>query len=274
MRSLVLVPLALASFDATAADLVYRGTLGAQPIHLVVAAYGDGEVHAIYAYDRHDTPIRVDGALHAQHLVLKEGATATLAFDRFDATAKRLEGAWRTSDGAKSLPITLEREAVVDRESDGEILQAASTRDHYFKTVVEGGQVTGVEVFRKKTHALVQKVALDAENRGIDNVSTGDFNFDGREDFAVFQASATGPNTTSLYVLRDKNTERFTLSAIEGVSLDFDAKNRLVYEHNQCCGGSRSEDATYRVVDDKLELIEKVCSEMDESGESKVVPCG
>ena len=282
--------LAMLSCGSASAQTVYAGTLGGEPIELVLYAYSDGVVIATYAYAKYDTPIRIDGKLSNGVLALEEkdaaqAVVATLRFAPFAADAQELRGSWLAASGTKSLPILLGRQydmGPVDGPDDPELelLQAASTRDHYFRLVTggtghgPGSRATAVNVYRKRTDELLQRIDLDTQFRGIDSVQVGDFDFDGVADLSVFESSYAGPNTSSLYFLWDAASGRYEPAAFEGVSLQFDPERKLVYEHNQCCAGASHENATYRVVGRKLELVEKKCLRMDEDSEDLVeVPC-
>ncbi len=65
-----------------------------------------------------------------------------------------------------------------------------------------------------------------------------------------------------------------TVSEISGVSLEFDYSECVIYEHNQCCAGTRHMNAMYRIEDNKMVLIEQSCIQYDEATEEFVdVPC-
>ena len=101
----------------------------------------------------------------------------------------------------------------------------------------------------------------------IDNISVGDDNFDGIEDFSVFEISYAGANTSSIYILRNPNSEKYLKSNFSGTSLEFDNDSELIYEHNQCYAGRGYLNATYKVVENKMILIEKKCLENHEEKE-------
>lgn len=270
VAALLLVPLA-----AAAAEAEYRGTLGAQAIHLYVDAYSDGAVRAIYAYDRHDTPIRVDGRVHDGALELSEGSIATLRIAPFDAAATTLRGEWVAVDGGKRLPIALEAMAGDERA----VLQSASTRERYFVLFTDApgdsydAQATAMKVIEKGSDRVLQEIELGTQWRGIDSVSVGDYNFDGIDDFAVFEASAAGPNTTSRYFLREPGGN-YVEADYEGTSLEFDEDAKLVHETNSCCAGTSVINATYKVVANHLELVERTCLTWDEAQDGLVdAPC-
>ncbi len=105
---------------------------------------------------------------------------------------------------------------------------------------------------------------------GINSISIGDFNFDGNPDFSLFEQSYAGPNTTSLYFLYDPKTHKYFNSGWEGVSLDFDFVAKKVFERNSCCAGRTQTTATYKVVQNKLILIEEHCYTWDEKTEELV----
>jgi hypothetical protein len=281
--------LALCLAPAAQADLVYEGTLGKQPIHLVLEDYSDGAVSAMYVYDRHDTPIALSGRADGGRLELheKDGerAVATLRFGGFAHASATLAGTWSPAGGGAPLPIALRKVLELERYRPMagpavEILQGASTPDHYFKVsfAPEGHdgrpRAVAVSVYRKRTDQWLQTFEVDADARGFQGVDTGDFDFDGVADFSLFEASAAGPNTTSLYFLNRPATGMYVLSGISGVSLEFDAGTKRVHEHNQCCAGRSHMNATYRVVDDKLVLESRECLEMSEDGDAEEVDCG
>jgi hypothetical protein len=267
----------------------YAGTLGKQPVHLVLEAYGDGVVVAMYVYDRHDTPIPVNGEMEDGALVLREkGAdlqeAAVLRFEGFTVDAAQLQGQWIPTGGGKPLPIRLEKEVDIRYSTRTfapvALLQPASTADHYFKVVAartaddRKARTIAVEVRRKREDSLVQRLEVDTEFRGLHGIGTGDFNFDGIEDFSLFEAGYAGPNTTSLYFLRDSLTGQYALSGIAGTSLEFDAAAKRVREHNQCCAGTSHINATYRVVGNRLELESQQCLQYSEAEQDLVeVPC-
>lgn len=264
------VPLA-----AAAGEVEYRGTLGDQAIHLCLDAYPDGAVRAIYAYDRHDTPIRVDGRVREGVLELSEGSVATLRFSPFAEPATTLRGEWIAATGGKRLPIALEPIADDERA----VLQSASTREHYFLLLTDApgdsydAQANAVRVMAKGSDRVLQEIELGTQWRGIDSVSVGDYNFDGSDDFAVFEASAAGPNTTSRYFLREPGG-LYVESDYEGTSLEFDADAKLVHETNSCCAGTSVVNATYKVVANHLVLVERTCLKWDEAADGLVdAPC-
>jgi hypothetical protein len=275
---------------AAHAQAVYTGTLGKQPIQLVVQAYSDGVVRAFYAYDKYDTPIRIDGRLDGGVLVLHEKDdakhdVATLRFAAYSADREDVRGEWQPVSGAPSTPIRLHKTYAIDygKPLPGphvEMLQPASIGDLYFKVVLakeedrDWPRVTAVNLYRKRSDALVQSFEVDTQYWYLDIIGTGDFNFDGVSDFSVFEASAAGPNTTSLYFLADPATGKYALSRISGVSLEFDPNEKRVHEHNQCCAGHSHMNAIYRVEGDRLVLESRTCAEFDEAKEELVdVPC-
>ncbi len=72
---------------------------------------------------------------------------------------------------------------------------------------------------------------------GLENITVDDYNFDGIQDFSVFETSYAGPNTSSLYFLYDLKSKKFFKSDFNGVSLEFDMKKKEIFELNQCCAG-------------------------------------
>jgi hypothetical protein len=282
MRLKLLILLFLVSFTGKSQSS-YSGHLGKHPITLVLYNYSDGVSLAYYVYDQYDNPITINGNLENGDLKLVEKdkhgmGTATLIFEDFDERSTNLHGNWISADATKTFPIILRKDFEIGHGDNLEwnakaLLQSNSTSEHYFKTIItkEKGQfyarITGVKIFEKGTDKLIQTIALDCQLFGIDNVMVGDYNFDGIEDFSVFESSYAGPNTSSIYLLRDLNSNKYQVSNFSGTSLEFDKDAKLIYEHNQCCGGNSHMTATYKVVDNEMILIEKKCLEYDDEME-------
>jgi len=266
-------------FFSTQAQTSYSGLIDKYPIQLVTYIYSDGDAQAIYAYDKFDTPIRINGKKAGSRLELyerneKNEITATLRFENFNPKSQAMSGTWLSKDGSKKLNITLNKQFDVEEAADfhqKELMQAESTQTHYFKLLITKSQgeirVTGVKVLEKKTDRLIQQINLDCQLMGLDNVSIGDFNFDGLEDFSVFESSYAGPNTSSIYILRLPGSEQYEVSDFTGTSLEFDVTTKTIHEHNQCCAGRSHVNATYKVVNNKMVLIKKTCLEYDDKTE-------
>ncbi|MHC0440371.1 XAC2610-related protein [Flavobacterium sp. 3-210] len=262
------------------AQISYTGFIDKYPIEFVTYLYSDGVGTAIYAYSNFDTPIVLSAKLTGKTLVFTEKdktnkETAKLTFQNYNEKSQQLNGIWKDLNSGKELKITLSKEFVIDYGDnvewiDREILQPESFKDKYFKLIVskEKGsfyaQVTGVKIIEKKTDKLIQKIDLECQLWGLNNISIDDYNFDGIPDFSVFESSYAGPNTSSLYILYNPKTKKYFQSSFSGTSLEFDSKAKRIYEHNQCCAGSSHMNAEYKVVNNKMVLIKKTCLELDE----------
>lgn len=278
-RTLKILTLLLTSFNLFG-QTSYSGFIGKYPIELVTNIYSDGDARAIYAYSNHDEPIVINGELKQGKLTLYEKdnngkSKATITFDNFDTKSNQLEGIWKEQNSIKQLKISLTKNFDIDFGENiewtaKEIIQPVSLKDKYFKLVISKAKdnfyanVTGVKIFEKKTDKLIQQIDLECELRGLNNISIGDYNFDGIEDFSVFEHSAAGPNTSSLYFLFNPKTRKHFKSSFEGISLEFDPKTKRIYEHNQCCGGRSHMNAEYRVVNNQMVLVKMTCIEYDE----------
>jgi hypothetical protein len=268
----------------------YTGFIDKYPIELVTDISSDGSGSAIYAYSNYDTPIEISATLKKKVLTLfekdKTGKnTAKFVFENFNPKSKNLEGTWTDLNTKKELKITLSKISEIDfgdniEWKNKEILQPVSLKGKYFKLIVSKqkgdfyAKVTGVKILEKKTDKLLQQINLDCQLWGLNNISTGDYNFDGIEDFSVFEASAAGPNTTSLYFLYNPTTGKYFESSFSGTSLEFDSKAKRITEYNECCAGSSQMNAEYKVVNNKMVLIKKTCLKLDmKSGELKKVKC-
>ncbi|MBJ2124621.1 hypothetical protein [Flavobacterium sp. IB48] len=270
--------LAIASLSA---QINYKGFIGKYPIEFVSEVYfSDGQGSAIYAYSNYDTPIVLNAKLTGKTLVFTEKdkndkETAKLTFENYDQESEQLNGVWRDLNSGKELKISLTKEFDVKHGNDVEwteieILQPVSFRDKYFKLVIskEKGsfysKVSGVKIIEKKTDKLIQKVDVECQLWGLDNIDIGDYNFDGFEDFSVFESSYAGPNTSRIYFLYNPKTGKYFESSFSGTSLEFDSTAKRIYEHNQCCAGRSIQRAEYKVVNNKMILIKRTCMEYDE----------
>ena len=259
---------------------MYSGFVDRYPIELVTYFSSDKDVRAIYVYSNKNEPIVINGTLIGKKLTLYEKNSnnknrAILTFNSFDSEKSKQEGIWTDLITNKELKITLNKTFDInDGDSveweDREILQPVSLDNKYFKLIVSKKKgefypkVTGVKVLEKKTHKLLQKLNVDCELVGLDNISIGDYNFDGLLDFSVFESSYAGPNTSSLYFLYDPKSDKYIESDFSGVSLEFDNTEKRIYERNQCCEGSQITTAVYKVVNNKMVLVEQHCFIWDE----------
>lgn len=262
------------------AQISYTGFIDKYPIEFVTYVYSDGVGSAIYAYSNFDTPIVLSAKLTGKTLVFTEKdktgkETAKLTFQNYNEKSKELNGIWKDLNSGKELKITLSKTFDIDygdnvQWTEREILQPESFKDKYFKLIVskEKGsfyaKVSGVKIIEKKTDKLIQKIDLECQLWGINNISIDDYNFDGIPDFSVFESSYAGPNTSSLYFLYNPKIGKYFQSTFSGTSLEFDSKTKRIYEHNQCCAGRSHMNAEYKVVNNKMVLVKKTCMEYDE----------
>ena len=284
-QSLCLLTFLLTTFSLYS-QTIYSGFIANYPIELVTDQYSDGIVRAIYAYSNRDEPIVVNGTLKNKKLTLYEKNarnknSAMFTFYRFNSANRKQEGIWTDLKTNKKLKITLNKSYDLNQgdnvEWDNrEILQPVSIDNKYFKLIVSKKKgefqvkVRGVLIMEKKTDKLLQKIDLDGELWGLNNISVGDFNFDGIPDFSVFEMSHAGPNTSSLYFLYDPKTKKYFDSGFSGVSLEFDKPTKQIYELNSCCAGSQQTTTIYRVIDNKMVLVEQHCFIWDEKKQELV----
>lgn len=290
MQQKILIALLFLASIQLAAQTTYTGFIDKYPIELLTDIDSDGSGNAIYTYSNYDTPIEISGTLKKKVLTFfekdKTGKnTAKFIFENFNPKDKKLEGKWTDLNTKKELKITLSKSFEIDygdniEWKNREILQPVSLKGKYFKLIVSKqkddfyAKVTGVKILEKKTDKLLQQIDLDCQLWGLNNISIGDYNFDGIEDFSVFEGGTAGPNTTSLYFLYNLKTGKYFESGFSGTSLEFDSKTKRINEHNQCCAGSRQRNAEYKVVNNKMVLIKQTCLELDiKSGEVKRVKC-
>ena len=262
------------------AQISYKGFIDKYPIEFVSYIYSDGVGSAIYAYSNYDTPIVLKAKLNGKTLVYTEKdkngkETAKLTFKNYDAKSNQLNGIWKDVNSGKELQINLTKDFDIDygdnvEWAEKEILQPVSFKDKYFKLIIskEKGSfyanVSGVKIIEKKTDKLIQKLDVSCQLWGVDNISIDDYNFDGIDDFSVFESSYAGPNTSRIYFLYNPKTGKYFQSSFSGTSLEFDGTTKRIYEHNQCCAGRSIQRAEYKVVNNKMVVIKKTCMEYDE----------
>jgi hypothetical protein len=253
----------------------YSGSIGTLPIELALDSYSDSEVEGAYLYKKIGTPIALSGKLTRETLTLTETdargkATARLTIPAFGGSQPTLAGTWQNLATGQKLALALTQQRAPGAVPN-ELLQVSALKACYFKVVLNSSESIGsVKLYEKKTGRLVQELKAECELRGVHSVSVGDFNFDGLEDFAVYQQGFAGPNTASLYFLYDPVRKRYIDSGFEGVSLEFDAKTKRVYETNSCCAGSSVQNNVYKVVGNRLVLVAQHCFRWDEKKQQLV----
>jgi len=290
MQQKILIALLFLASIQLAAQTTYTGFIDKYPIELLTDIDSDGSGNAIYTYSNYDTPIEISGTLKKKILTFfekdKTGKnTAKFIFENFNPKDKKLEGKWTDLNTKKELKITLSKSFEIDygdniEWKNREILQPVSLKGKYFKLIVSKqkgdfyAKVTGVKILEKKTDKLLQQIDLDCQLWGLNNITIGDYNFDGIEDFSVFESSYAGPNTSRLYFLYNPKTGKYFESGFSGTSLQFDSKTKRISEHNQCCAGRSVNTAEYKVVNNKMVLIKQTCLEYDDkTGDYKKVKC-
>lgn len=289
MQQKILIALLFLASIQLSAQTTYTGFIDKYPIEFITDLNSEGSADAIYAYSNYDTPIEISGTLKNKDLTFYEKDkagknTAKMTFENFNAKSKKLEGIWTDLNTKKELVITLSKTFEVEygdaaEWKNVEILQPVSLKGKYFKLIIskpKGGytKVTGVKILEKKTDKLLQQIALECQLWGLNNISIGDYNFDGIEDFSVFESSYAGPNTSRLYFLYNPKTGKYFESGFSGTSLQFDSKTKRISEHNQCCAGRSVNTAEYKVVNNKMVLIKQTCLEYDDkTGDYKKVKC-
>lgn len=272
------------------AQTSYKGFIDKYPIELVTNIYSDGVAYAFYTYTKFDEPIKIDGTIKDKVLSLNEkdskgNISARLIFTNFEAKDTIIEGFWQDEKTKEQFKISLTKEFDVKYDNDTELknielLQQSSLKNSYFRLILNKtkedfyASVTGIKIFEKKTDKLLQYFEVDCQLWGINNISTGDYNFDGFLDFSIFEQSYAGPNTSSVYFLYLPKQNKLFQSTFEGTSLEFDNKTKRIYEYNQCCAGRSHVKAEYKVVNNNMILLKRSCYEMDETeGDLKKIPC-
>lgn len=279
MKKLLLAFIMILGSFSGFSQIRYSGFIDKYPIEFVADVsenYGD----AVYAYKKFNTPIYLDAKIQKGVVTFSEKdgngkETATLTFKNNDANFLLSKGIWKDLKTGKEFEISLTKEFdfKVGNHSqwkNQELLQSVSTKNHYFKLVTQKQKedyyprVSAIRIYNKKTNALFQEFTFDGELRGLNSIQKDDYNFDGIEDFSVFEASYAGPNTSSLYYLFDPKTQKYFESSFSGISLSFDAKTKTISERNQCCAGTIVTEAKYKLKNNQMVLLEEHCYKWDE----------
>lgn len=259
----------------------YQGFIRKSPIHLVLDI---GDNTALYSYDKYDTPIILNVQKQNDDLVLNEMndkyepvATITLN-DYFKGDNKYLikqTGTWKSLVNGKSYKVLLKH--AFDFTNSGysarPILIFDSNKKHYFKRVLSNNEGKGIEktdlrIYEKGTDNLIQtfpdfwSVAL---SNFLYEVSTGDYNFDGYDDFSVTVETFAGSNTRSQYYLWNPKTKQYHASdKISGISLEFDQKKKRIYEINRSSAGRYKNVTTYKLdKNNNMINLGTACYELD-----------
>lgn len=265
MKKITALMTTLLLFTLVARADEYRGFIGDMPIH---ASINDDYDYGVYMYDKYNEPIRwitYGGSIPStEKMVFQEGydykhpknpPRATLTLKTNPINSDQLNGVWTDYATQKNHPITLTRYA----EPAGS-LQSDTFKNAYFRKTCAGESGKIVRIFDKKTKQLMVTVdAGGAECRG-DEVDVGDYNFDGYEDFSVFDSNFAGANTTKAYYIYHPKTRHYEYSdQLTDVSLSFNAKTKTVTSTNQCCAGSQYLILHSKWQDKQLKLQRKEC---------------
>lgn len=278
MKKIFLAILFLGSLSAFA-QVRYSGFIDKYPIEFVSnvsSSSGDG----VYAYKKFNIPIYLEAKIENLALVFTEKDSngkeaATLTFKNVDAKTVLEKGIWKDLKTGKEFEISLTKEFEFKDGNNSEwkneeVLQTAFTKKYYFKLVTEKRKedyypkVSGIKIYDKKTNLLFQKFDFEGEFRGLNSIRKDDYNFDGNEDFSVFETSYAGPNTSSAYYLFDPKTQKYIESGFAGISLSFDQKTKTISETNQCCAGTIVTEAKYKLKNNQMVLLEEHCYKWDE----------
>ncbi|MFN3195764.1 MAG: XAC2610-related protein [Chlorobiota bacterium] len=283
MRLLEIILLLLLACNHLKSEIItYEGYIDTYPIDLVIDFKLDGNIEAFYVYDKYDESINLVGYTSADSLVMFEldsslDTTAIFQFSDFDSNTDLLIGRW-TNTGKRTLKVSLEKVYKFEGYDDSsfeeiEFIQRETTDNHYFKLLLtkeerKSIEVVGVRIYEKRTDKLVQEMEFYGDFFSLNNLYVNDFNFDGILDFSILQDIYGSGNTWSIYFLYDTIINKFIQSEIEGTSLEFDNENQLVYGHNQSLTEYTS--TTYKVVNNKLELVDIKCFKSGEDGFEEV----
>lgn len=176
-------------------------------------------------------------------------------------------GEWMSYNKEIQRKIRLEKSK--DNLGTFEIIQSGKIDNIYFKTIIskidDSFSVTGVKILEKNTDKLLQTFDVECEYKGKNQISIGDYNFDGLNDFSVFEFEASGAQTSNLYFLFDPIKKEYFNSGFSG-ALEFDADKKIIIEENQI-GPEQKMSLIYKVVNNQMVLTEEHCFIWDEGKE-------
>lgn len=279
----ILFILLMGAFLARGQTAIFSGFINQVPVNFVSNTIPGGVTKVAYAYRKFDSPIGASGTFkHGTLVVVEDNGQDTMpsVFElvRAPNNAKALNGKWISYFNRSMMDVELVQLASFESYDETafeelELLQLESTRKHYFKVVLakevgDAAEVIGVRVFEKGSDNLLQEFPLECQYVGLQNITLGDFNFDGQMDFSVFESSYSGANTSSIYFLRDTTTGLFKESEIAGSSLQFDSESRRIIERNQCCAGTQEVITSYSWGNNAMLRQEKKCFIFNDETES------
>jgi hypothetical protein len=275
MKYLILIFLFITYNFSISQYRIYTGFIGNSATELTIHSYSDGHTQGVYAFKKNDNSIELKGNISGDKLVLYDSDTSEnrreqLIIPSVDLNKKSVKGVWKNLNTGKELIISLTKTSQFDlfdetNFSHLEFMQVKSTENYYFRLILskkktEDVKVIGVKVYEKVSDILINIFSIESEFIGLNNVSIDDFNFDGKLDFSVFEASYFGRNTTSIYFLKTKSNNYFK-SDFSGVSLQFDSKKGLITEHNNSNGSFQNK--IFRVKNNRMIFIREECFNYD-----------
>jgi hypothetical protein len=288
MKLFLYVLLATISKSIIAQTTIYSGSADEQIISFTVYAFSDDYTVALSIEGASGFPLQFTGKLCGKTLALagqEKNIGDTIIFHDFHPNDTVAIGEWESKSLDNKITINLRREISFEYYDNQafeslELLQPESTEEHYFKLMVsqelkKTARVKGLKIYNKANGTLEQEISLNCDYSVINRLNFGDFNFDGVTDISIFEASYTGANSSHIYVLRDPKNNQYFVSNYDGVSLEFDYKNKVIYERNSCCMGNQYSTAKYKVENNEMVLISEECYKYDPVKEDFVlVKCG
>jgi len=272
MKLFIYLLLATIYNNTIAQTSVYSGSADEQTVSFTFYHFSGDYTSALSIGGLSKPPLKFIGKLNERRLTLigsEKSLGDTIVFSDFDPSDTTIIGEWKSNDLDKRITINLRKEISFKYYDDQafenlELLQPESTEEHYFKLIVSQelkntARVTGLKVYNKVNGALEQEIPLNSDYSVINRLNFGDFNFDGVIDVSIFEASYTGTNSSHIYILRDPKNNEYFVSNYEGVSLEFDYKNKIIYERNSCCMGNEYSIAKYKVENNEMVLISEEC---------------
>ncbi|HEX8545353.1 MAG TPA: hypothetical protein VF691_00250 [Cytophagaceae bacterium] len=279
MKKLIAIFLVLFSVAAFSQTL-YSGSIGKYPIQINIHYYPHKDKYAaVYAYDKQDTPLNMDGYMEDKDLILEryektpnsrhEKLVESLRLKNFDFKEKQIYGSWIDEVTGKDLTLTLSQtfHTIEPENSDWaerEFLQSTSAKDVYFKIAYKKPQqgklarASKIKVLEKVTDKILHEFQIDCKLLRMSNISVEDYNFDGLEDFSCFKEE-----DQNIYFLRDPKTLKYYRSTFLETYLRFDQKKKTIEEVKTLCKDKLDVHFVYKLVNNEMVLIKKFTTSYD-----------
>jgi hypothetical protein len=241
---------------------IYQGIFDNKKIYLYIDDTSDTNITTLYLYDN-SPPISLDLLKKDNEWTFREGNCVlktscnylivnNIELDPDDESLKNkvLTGYWTNDATYKKYPLNLNKIKELklldsEIEFDNELIwQDDTLKEFYFAVLLTKKKnelpiITGINIYSKNGGNLIQKIE-HLNNDFIylfNSISTGDYNFDGIEDFSIFKSGSRNwlfsKNIYSYYIY-DNQKNKFVNIPLEEPNIIFDPKNQTATSQKDC----------------------------------------